>query len=127
MSRGGNAISRSPSRLASPSPVTRFENALREETARRHQLARERYSDRSRTPPLQGRRSALVLVSYEEVEKSRRVEHLLEQVGRQIEAIRESPSRLKVEDLLDCVSRLGAEAGVNRDRGRVLLDKGVWT
>ena len=121
MSRGGNAISRSPSRSASLSPATRFDNALREETQRRHQEARERFSGRSRSPPLRARHSGLVLISYEEVEKNQRVEHLLEQISRKIENIRESPTQLKVEDLLECVSRLGAETGVDRDRVRTLL------
>ena len=92
MSRGGNATSRSLSRSVSLSPATRVENALREETQRRHQEARERFAERSRSPAPRSRGTGLVLASFAEVEKKARVERLLEQIGGQLEAIRVTPS-----------------------------------
>ena len=125
MSRGGNAISPEASR--SRSPATRFDDALREETNRRHEEARRRYRSRSRSHYNPRQDGGLVLISSSEVLRKERAERLLESIGYQVENIRVSPSRLKVETLLETVAKLGGSAGIGETRARQLLEKGVRT
>ena len=88
----------------------------------------ERQERRSRSPiqrRTSRRSSRLILVSAAEAARLDRVEALLEQIGQQVEAIRSTPSRIKIETLLESITDLGEESGVERSRARTFLERGV--
>ena len=68
-----------------------------------------------------------VLISSSEVLRKERVEGLLEFLGFQVENARVTPSRIKVEQLLESIAKLRREAGVGETRSRQLLERGVRT
>ena len=85
----------------------------------------ERQERRSRSPIPRRRPSRPLLVSAAEAARLDRIEALLEQIGQQVEAIRSTPSRIKIETLLESITDLGEESGVERSRARIFLERGV--